>query len=69
MAGGRGGAIGILVGVVALSLLETLFSLQGTPVYVVNLIRGGLLMLVVVVEAPDLRRSIAAFRNSRIKTV
>lgn len=69
LAGGRGGAIGILVGVVALSLLETLFSLQGTPVYVVNLIRGGLLMLVVVVEAPDLRRSIAAFRNSRIKTV
>jgi ribose/xylose/arabinose/galactoside ABC-type transport system permease subunit len=66
LAGGRGGALGILVGVVALSLLETLFALQGTPVYVVNLIRGGLLMLVVVVEAPDLRRFLVAFRNGKV---
>jgi ribose/xylose/arabinose/galactoside ABC-type transport system permease subunit len=63
LAGGRGGSLGILVGVVSLSLLETLFSLQGTPVYVVNLIRGALLMLVVVIEAPDLRRALIAMRS------
>jgi ribose/xylose/arabinose/galactoside ABC-type transport system permease subunit len=67
LAGGRGGAIGILTGVVALSLLETLFSLQGTPVFVVNLIRGALLMLVVIIEAPDLRRTLIALRNNRMR--
>jgi len=63
LAGGRGGSLGILVGVVSLSLLETLFSLQGTPAYVVNLIRGALLMLVVILEAPDLRRTLVAMRS------
>lgn len=66
LAGGRGGAVGILTGVVSLSLLETLFSLQGTPVYIVNLIRGGLLLLVVVLEAPDLRRALLVVRNARV---
>lgn len=66
LAGGRGGSLGILIGVVSLSLLETLFSLQGTPVYVVNLIRGALLLLVVIVEAPDLRRVLTAMRSKTI---
>lgn len=65
LAGGRGSALGILVGVVSLSLLETLFSLQGTPVYVVNLIRGALLLGVVIIEAPDLRRTLIALRSRR----
>ncbi|WP_056590520.1 hypothetical protein [Mesorhizobium sp. Root102] len=64
LAGGRGGGMGILMGVVSLSLLETLFSLLGTPVYMVNLIRGALLMIVVVIEAPDLRRSLVTLRNA-----
>jgi ribose transport system permease protein len=63
LAGGRGGPLGILVGVLSLSLLETLFSLLGTPVYVVNLIRGALLLLVVIVEAPDLQRALIALQS------
>lgn len=69
LSGGRGGALGILVGVLSLSLLETLFSLQGTPVYVVNLIRGALLLVVVIIEAPDLRRTLIALRNRRRQEV
>jgi ribose transport system permease protein len=60
--GGRGGPGGILIGVLSLSLLETLFALLGTPSYVVNLVRGGLLLLVVVFEASDLRRAVIALR-------
>jgi ribose transport system permease protein len=65
LAGGRGGALGIMTGVVSLSLLETLFSLQGTPVYMVNIIRGALLVVVVVLEAPDLRRALVTMRNAK----
>ena len=63
LAGGRGTAAGILLGVLTLSLLETLFAQLGTPAYVVELVRGGLLVAVVLVEAPDLRRQIARLRS------
>ncbi|MDE1173615.1 MAG: ABC transporter permease [Parvibaculaceae bacterium] len=65
LAGGRGGAMGIVVGVVSLSLLETLFSLLGTPIYMVNVIRGALLLVVVVIEAPDLRRALITVRRAK----
>jgi len=63
LAGGRGTAAGILLGVLTLSLLETLFAQLGTPAYVVDLVRGGLLVAVVLVEAPDLRRQIIRLRS------
>jgi ribose/xylose/arabinose/galactoside ABC-type transport system permease subunit len=62
LSGGRGGAGGILIGVLALSFLETLFAILATPAYVINLVRGGLLLLVVIVEAPDLRRRLTVIR-------
>ena len=55
LAGGRGSPGGILLGVLSLSLLETLFAMPSAPVYIVNLVQGVLLLLVVVFEAPDLR--------------
>lgn len=63
LAGGRGSPIGILVGVLSLSLLETLFAILSSPVYIVNLVQGVLLLLVVVFEAPDLRQRIIAGRT------
>ncbi len=63
LAGGRGSPAGILLGVLSLSLLETLFALMSTPVYVVNLVQGSLLLLVVVFEAPDLRRRLIAAKS------
>lgn len=62
LSGGRGSAAGILTGVLALSFLETLFAILATPAYVINLVRGGLLLMVVIVEAPDLRRRLTVMR-------
>ncbi|MBK5232871.1 MAG: ABC transporter permease [Thermoleophilia bacterium] len=67
LAGGRGTAAGIFLGVLTLSLLEGLFAQLGTPAYVVDLVRGGLLVAVVLVEAPDLRRQIARIRTQLSK--
>jgi ribose/xylose/arabinose/galactoside ABC-type transport system permease subunit len=66
LAGGRGSLIGILVAVLSLSLLETLFAILSSPVYIVNLVQGVLLLLVVTFEVPDLRqRTIAGRRRLR----
>jgi ribose transport system permease protein len=63
LAGGRGSPGGILLGVLSLSLLETLFAMLSAPVYIVNLVQGVLLLLVVVFEAPDLRWRIVAAKS------
>lgn len=63
--GGRGSVIGILVGVLALSLLDTIFIQLAMPTWVIDLARGGILLVVVLVEAPDLAKRVAAWRNDR----
>jgi ribose/xylose/arabinose/galactoside ABC-type transport system permease subunit len=66
LAGGRGPVLGIAAGTFSLALLQELFVIQATPAYVSELVLGGLLVLVVAVDAPDLkRRSVAA--RSRMK--
>jgi ribose transport system permease protein len=62
LAGGRGAVAGVAAGVLALSLLQELFALLGTASYVVNIVQGGLLVGVVVFEAPDLRRRLVTAR-------
>jgi ribose/xylose/arabinose/galactoside ABC-type transport system permease subunit len=62
LTGGRGGATGVFLGVLSLSLLQELFALLGTQSYVVNLVQGSLLVLVVIFEAPDLRRRLTTMR-------
>jgi ribose/xylose/arabinose/galactoside ABC-type transport system permease subunit len=62
LTGGRGAASGVFLGVMSLSLLQELFALLGTQSYVVNLVQGGLLVLVVIFEAPDLRRRLITWR-------
>lgn len=48
--GGRGNPLGILVGVLALSLLDTVFLQLALPTFVVNLARASVLLLVVLIE-------------------
>lgn len=62
LAGGQGAVLGIAVGAISLALLQELFVILATPDYVSKLVLGGLLVLVVVVEAPDLRRAATAAR-------
>lgn len=61
--GGRGNALGILVGVLAMSLLDTVFLQLALPTYMVDLARAALLLLVVMIEAPDLARRLSAWRG------
>jgi ribose/xylose/arabinose/galactoside ABC-type transport system permease subunit len=65
MDGGRGSALGILVGVLAMSALDTFLLQLALPTFLVDLTRGALLLIVVLVEAPDLARKLTARRNRR----
>lgn len=65
VAGGRGSVIGILIGVLSMSMIDTLFLQLAMPTYVMDLARAGLLLLVVLIEAPDLARRINAWRSNR----
>jgi ribose transport system permease protein len=62
LAGGQGGPIGIAVGAISLSLLQELFAILATPDYVAKLVLGGLLVVVVAVDAPGLRRRLVTAR-------
>jgi len=61
--GGKGSVPGMLIGVIALSLLDTVFYQSALPTRLVDISRAGLLLLVVVIVAPDLARALAARRN------
>ncbi|MFO0991191.1 MAG: ABC transporter permease [Hyphomicrobiales bacterium] len=65
MDGGRGSALGILLGVLAMSALDTFFLQLALPTFLVDLARGALLLIVVLIEAPDLARKLTAWRNRR----
>lgn len=65
VAGGRGSVIGILAGVVALSAVDTIFLQLATPTYMMDLARGALLLLVVLIEAPDLSRRMKSWKANR----
>jgi ribose transport system permease protein len=62
LAGGRGGPLGIAAGAISLALLQELFAILAAPDYVAKLVLGGLLIVVVVADAPDLRRRLTAAR-------
>jgi ribose/xylose/arabinose/galactoside ABC-type transport system permease subunit len=63
LSGGQGTAFGIAVGALALGLLQELFAILASPDYVANLVQGALLLLVVAVDAPDLRRRIVVLHT------
>lgn len=62
--GGRGSAMGILLGVMAMSLLDTIFLQLAMPTYLADLLRGGLLLAIVMLQAPDLAVRLVRWRNA-----
>jgi ribose transport system permease protein len=56
LTGGTGSAVGIAIGGLALSFLDSMFSVLATPQYVSDIVTGALLVAAVVVAAPDLVR-------------
>lgn len=63
LAGGKGTAMGIAAGAISLSLLQEIFVIVATPDYVSNLVLGGLLVVVVAFDAPNLRSRLTAART------
>jgi ribose transport system permease protein len=65
LTGGRGSALGLLGGAVAVALLAEIATLTALPAYVTQLFYAGLLGIIVVVDAPDLHNSLIRFRRAR----
>jgi ribose/xylose/arabinose/galactoside ABC-type transport system permease subunit len=60
--GGRGSAMGIAAGVLTLCILSSGLSAIGVPPYVHDLVTGGILLVIAVLDAPDLARRVTALR-------
>lgn len=66
LSGGRGDPFGIAAGVLALALIGEGLVVLATPEYVNFLVTGGLLFIVVLMDAPDLVRWWKAVRARRV---
>jgi len=65
--GGRGNAPGIAAGVLTLCILRSGLSAIGVPPYVHDLVTGGILLLIAILDAPDLARHVTAWRSARVE--
>lgn len=63
--GGRGTPAGIAAGVLTLCVLRSGLSAIGVPPYVHDLVTGGILLFIAILDAPDLARHITAWRLDR----
>jgi ribose/xylose/arabinose/galactoside ABC-type transport system permease subunit len=63
--GGRGSPAGIAAGVLTLCILRSGLSAIGVPPYVHDLVTGGILLSIAVLDAPELARHITAWRLDR----
>jgi ribose transport system permease protein len=63
--GGRGSPAGIAAGVLTLCVLRSGLGAIGVPPYVHDLVTGGILLFIAILDAPDLMRHLTAWRLSR----
>ena len=63
--GGRGSPAGIAAGVLTLCILRSGLSAIGVPPYVHDLVTGGILLFIAILDAPELARHITAWRLDR----
>lgn len=56
LSGGKGGILGLLAGVLSLSLLQEILATTAAPEYLSQIITGGLLLITGALAAPDLGR-------------
>ncbi len=64
LAGGQGTAAGVAAGALALSLLQTTFGILASPGWITDTVTGVLLVLAVLLAAPQLRDRMLAARRS-----
>ncbi len=65
--GGRGSPAGIAAGVLTLCILRSGLSAIGVPPYVHDLVTGGILLFIAVLDAPELIRHITAWQLNRVE--
>ena len=63
LAGGRGSALGLLGGIMAVALLAEIATVAALPAYVTQLFYAGLLGVIVIVDAPDLHNAVIRLRS------
>ncbi len=63
--GGRGSPLGIAAGVLTLCVLRSGLSAIGVAPYVHDLVTGGILIAIAILDAPDLMRRVTAWRLDR----
>jgi ribose transport system permease protein len=63
--GGRGSAMGIAAGVLTLCVLRSGLSAIGVPPYVHDLVTGAILLVIAILDAPDLAQRVTAWRLDR----
>jgi ribose/xylose/arabinose/galactoside ABC-type transport system permease subunit len=63
LSGGRGTPVGIAGGVLVLAVLRSGLTAIGVPPYVHDIVTGGVLLTVALLDAPDLQRRLLAWRR------
>ena len=63
LAGGRGNPLGLLGGILAVALLAEVVTVAALPEYVTQLFYAGLLAIIVIIDAPDLRNGLIRLRT------
>lgn len=63
--GGRGTIWGLLLGALAVSLLQQVFAISKLPISSTQIVFGVLLLVVVIIDAPDLRSVVARLKARR----
>lgn len=63
LAGGRGTPVGLLGGMLAVALLAEIVTVAALPAYVTQLFYAALLVVIVVIDAPDLRNGLVRVRT------
>jgi len=67
LAGGRGTPVGIAGGVLVLCVLRSGLTAIGVPPYVHDIVTGGVLLAVALLDAPELQRRLRALRRARAR--
>jgi ribose transport system permease protein len=65
LSGGRGTVWGLLLGALAVTLLQQLFAITALPTSTTQIVFGGLLLVIVSADAPDLRTAVTGFAIRR----
>ena len=67
LAGGRGTPVGIAGGVLVLCVLRSGLTAISVPPYVHDIVTGGVLLAVALLDAPELQRRLRALRRARVR--